>query len=143
MAPFADPFNLNRFVAAQRDVFDHALAELCAGQKRTHWMWFIFPQIAGLGSSPTAAHYAISGRAEAVAYLHHDRLGERLRAATQAVTQTSGRSIEEIFGYPDNLKFHSSVTLFAQVAPPGETIFQNALDRHFAGRADAATLALL
>ena len=105
-------------------------------------MWFIFPQIAGLGSSPMAQRYAISGRAEALAYLAHPILGPRLTQSTQLVIDVHNRTIEDIFGYPDDLKFRSSVTLFASVAP-GEEVFRTALERYFAGKPDPATLALL
>jgi uncharacterized protein (DUF1810 family) len=138
----SDPHNLQRFLGAQAPVFNQVLAELRAGRKRTHWMWFIFPQIAGLGSSPMAQHFAISGRTEAVAYLAHPTLGPRLRECTQLVNQIPNRAIDEIFGYPDDLKFCSSVTLFAAVAP-GEAAFRAALDQYFAGQPDPATLARL
>ena len=137
-----DPHNLQRFLDAQAHVIDQVLAELRDGRKRSHWMWFIFPQIAGLGSSPTAQHFAISGRAEALAYLAHPTLGPRLRQCTDLVNQIPNRTIDDIFGYPDDLKFRSSVTLFSSVAP-GEAVFRTALDRYFAGQADPATLALL
>jgi uncharacterized protein (DUF1810 family) len=137
-----DPFNLQRFVDAQAQVFEQVLSELRDGRKRSHWMWFIFPQIDGLGSSPMAERYAISGRKEAEAYLHHELLGPRLRQCTGLVNQVSGRTVEEIFGYPDNLKFRSSVTLFASAAP-NEEAFRIALEKYFAGKPDSATLALL
>jgi uncharacterized protein (DUF1810 family) len=137
-----DNYNLQRFVDAQAPVFDRVLAELRAGRKRSHWMWFIFPQIAGLGPSDMARTFAISGRPEAAAYLQHEVLGPRLRQCADLVNQISGRNIDEIFGYPDDIKFHSSVTLFAQVAP-SEAIFQAALDKYFGGQPDAATLARL
>ena len=137
-----DPFNLQRFLAAQAHVIDQVLAELRDGRKRTHWMWFIFPQIAGLGSSPTAQHFAISGRAEALVYLAHPTLGPRLRQCTDLVNQIPNRTIDDIFGYPDDLKFRSSVTLFSSVTP-GEAVFRTALDRYFAGKPDPATPALL
>jgi uncharacterized protein (DUF1810 family) len=137
-----DPFNLQRFVDAQASVFDQVLVELRDGHKRSHWMWFIFPQIVGLGSSPTAQSFAISGRKEADAYLQHQILGPRLRQCTELVNQVSGRTLGEIFGYPDNLKFRSSVTLFAGVAP-NEQAFQVALEKYFAGKPDPATMALL
>jgi uncharacterized protein (DUF1810 family) len=140
--PTPDPFNLQRFVDAQAPVFESVLAELRAGRKRTHWMWFIFPQIAGLGSSPMAQAYAISGRREAEAYLHQPLLGGRLRQCTQLVNEVANRTIDEIFGYPDNLKFRSSVTLFASVAPR-EDVFRAALDKYFAGQPDPATVARL
>jgi uncharacterized protein (DUF1810 family) len=144
--PPPDPFNLQRFLDAQAGVYEHVLAELRDGRKRTHWMWFIFPQIAGLGSSPMARHFAISGRAEALAYLAHPTLGQRLRQCTELVNQVPNqipnRAIAQIFGYPDDLKFRSSVTLFAAVAP-GEAVFQQTLENFFGGTPDPATLARL
>jgi uncharacterized protein (DUF1810 family) len=140
--PTPDPHHLQRFVDAQAPVFAQVLDELRSGHKRTHWMWFIFPQIAGLGSSPMAQVYAISGRQEAEAYLQHPLLGGRLRQCTQLVNEASGRSVEDIFGYPDNLKFRSSVTLFSSVAP-AEGVFSDALGKYFAGQPDSATIALL
>ena len=137
-----DIYNLQRFVDAQAPVFDRVLAELHAGRKRSHWMWFIFPQVTGLGSSGMARTFAISGRAEAAAYLQHEVLGPRLRQCTDLVNRISGSTIDPIFGYPDDLKFHSCVTLFAQVAP-SEAIFQAALDKYFGGQPDAATLVRL
>lgn len=133
-----DPFNLQRFVDAQRPVIDRVLAELRAGQKRSHWMWYIFPQISGLGGSPMAQKFAISSIAEASAYLDHPVLGPRLTSCTELVNAVEGRSIEEIFGYPDHLKFHSSMTLFARVAP--HPAFQAALQKYFAGKLDQLTL---
>jgi uncharacterized protein (DUF1810 family) len=141
-APASDPHNLQRFLDAQSPVYDQVLAELREGRKRTHWMWFIFPQIAGLGSSPMAQHFAISGRAEAVAYLAHPTLGPRLRECTDLVNHIPDRTIDEIFAYPDDLKFRSSITLFAAVAP-AEPTFQRALETYFAAQPDPATLALL
>lgn len=132
-------FNLERFVDAQIGVYDTALAELRAGHKRTHWMWFIFPQIEGLGHSAMAQRYAIRSADEAAAYLAHPVLGPRLRACAAAVASHHDRGVDEIFGHPDNLKFHSSMTLFADVAPD-EAIFQTCLDQFFDGRADPATL---
>ena len=114
-----------------------------AGEKRSHWMWFIFPQVAGLGSSGMAQRYAISGREEAVAYLKHPVLGARLREITAAVNAASGRSLGQVFGYPDDLKFHSSMTLFAEAAlssSPEETVFADALQTWFGGKKDEATL---
>src|ERR1035437_1457070 len=137
-----DDFNLQRFVDAQARVFDQVLAELREGRKRSHWMWFIFPQIAGLGSSDMARLFAISGRKEASAYLQHPILGPRLKQCVELVNQVSGRTIDQIFGYPDDLKFHSSVTLFASVAP-GEEVFRVSLEKYFSGERDSATLALL
>jgi uncharacterized protein (DUF1810 family) len=140
--PASDPFNLRRFLDAQAPVIDQVLAELRAGRKRTHWMSFIFPQIAGLGSSPMAQQYAISGSTEAIAYLAHPTLGPRLRECTELVNQIPNRTIEEIFGYPDDLKFRSSITLFAAAAPAG-AFFQRALEKYFGGQPDSATLARL
>ncbi|MDR5857470.1 DUF1810 domain-containing protein [Caballeronia sp. LZ062] len=134
-----DPFNLQRFVSAQESVIDEVRAELSAGRKRTHWMWFVFPQIAGLGHSPMAQRYAIQSLAEAQAYLAHPVLGARLVELTRTVNGVEGRSIEDIFGYPDHMKFHSSMTLFARAAPD-EPIFDETLRRHFDGRPDEATL---
>jgi uncharacterized protein (DUF1810 family) len=134
----APDFNLERFVEAQHGVYDAALAELRAGHKRTHWMWFIFPQIAGLGHSAMAQRYAIRSADEAAAYLAHPVLGKRLRECTAAVAMHDEVGIDEIFGHPDNLKFQSSMTLFADIAPH-EAIFQTCLDQFFDGRPDPAT----
>lgn len=133
-------FNLERFVDAQAGVYDQALAELRAGRKRSHWMWFIFPQIAGLGQSDMARRYAIASTDEAAAYLAHPLLGPRLRTCAAAVAAHDDRPADAIFDYPDNLKFHSSMTLFADVAPD-EAVFQTCLDRFFDGAGDPATLA--
>ena len=135
----APDFNLERFVDAQHGIYDTALAELRAGHKRTHWMWFIFPQIEGLGHSAMAQRYAILSADEAAAYLAHPVLGPRLRACAAAVASHHDRGVDEIFGHPDNLKFHSSMTLFADIAPD-EAIFQTCLDQFFDGRPDPATL---
>jgi uncharacterized protein (DUF1810 family) len=132
-------YDLQRFVDAQRDVYATALAELRAGHKRTHWMWFIFPQIAGLGHSEMARRYAISSADEAAAYLAHPVLGPRLRESASAVAMHEDLSVDDIFGSPDNMKFHSSMTLFADVAPH-EAIFQDCLDRFFDGMPDSATI---
>ncbi len=132
-------YNLQRFVDAQDGVYPTALAELRAGHKRTHWMWFVFPQIAGLGSSGMARRYAIASGDEAAAYLAHPLLGKRLRECTSAVLMHDEVGIDEIFGHPDDLKFHSCMTLFADVAPD-EALFQDALDRFFDGIQDAATI---
>jgi len=133
------PFNLRRFVDAQAAVYDSVIAELQAGRKRTHWMWFIFPQVKGLGHSQMAVEFAISSREEAAAYLDHPVLGTRLRECTRLVLEIEGRSIQEILGSPDDLKFRSSMTLFSAVAP-GESLFRKALDRYFAGEPDRLTL---
>jgi uncharacterized protein (DUF1810 family) len=132
-------FNLERFVDAQAGVYDQALAELRAGRKRSHWMWFIFPQIAGLGQSDMARRYAIASTDEAAAYLAHPVLGPRLRTCAAAVAAHDDRPADAIFDYPDNLKFYSSMTLFADVAPD-EAVFQTCLDRFFDGAGDPATL---
>ena len=131
--------DLQRFVDAQRDVYATALAELRAGRKRSHWMWFIFPQIAGLGQSEMARRYAIRNADEAAAYLAHPVLGPRLRECASAVAMHGDRAVGEIFGSPDDLKFHSCMTLFADVAPD-EAIFQACLDRFFDGAPDVATI---
>jgi uncharacterized protein (DUF1810 family) len=138
-----DRFNLQRFVEAQDDVMERVYAELRAGAKRSHWMWFVFPQIRGLGASEMAMRYAISGREEARAYLDHSVLGPRLQECAGIVVEVEGKKVEEIFGYPDDLKFHSSMTLFAEVAVPAEWVFYKALMKYFAGQADEATLARL
>jgi uncharacterized protein (DUF1810 family) len=135
-------FDLQRFVDAQDPVFAKVCAELHAGRKQTHWMWFIFPQLAGLGSSAMAARYAMSAKPEAQAYLAHEILGSRLRQCTQLVNRVAGRSVTEIFGYPDDLKFHSSMTLFSRAAPH-EQLFADALEKYFAGQSDMRTLQIL
>lgn len=137
----SDRFDLDRFVAAQAPVYATALAELRAGAKRTHWMWFVFPQIAGLGRSATAQLYALGSLAEARAYLGHPVLGPRLRECAQAVLAVAGRSAHAIFGSPDDLKFHSSMTLFS-LAAPDDALFAACLDQYFGGARDAATLDL-
>jgi uncharacterized protein (DUF1810 family) len=133
-----DPHNLQRFVDAQADVYERALAELSAGAKRSHWMWFIFPEIAGLGFSAMAQRYAVGSKLEAEAYLAHPMLGPRLTGCTRAVLAVEARSAHEIFGSPDDLKFRSSMTLFDAVAPDG--IFVEALRKYFDGRPDEVTL---
>jgi uncharacterized protein (DUF1810 family) len=132
---------LDRFVEAQAGVYDDALAELRAGRKRTHWMWFVFPQIAGLGSSPAARRYAIASLGEARAYLAHPVLGPRLRAAAEAVLAVPDRSATEILGYPDDLKLRSSMTLFARAADD-PALFEAVLARFYDGP-DRRTLDLL
>ena len=137
-----DSYNLRRFVEAHEGVYAQALSELKAGRKRTHWMWYIFPQLAGLGSSSTAQFYAISGLDEAKGYLAHPILGPRLRECAQAVVAVQGRSAEDIFDFPDDLKLRSCATLFACVLPAG-SVFQRVLEKYFGGKADAKTLELL
>ena len=134
-----DPFDLQRFVEAQAGSIDAARRELSRGRKASHWMWFVFPQIAGLGHSAMAQRYAIGSLAEAVAYMAHPVLGPRLRELTAIVNATPDRSAHEIFGSPDDMKFHSSMTLFAETAPE-QPAFREALQRFFGGRPDPATL---
>jgi uncharacterized protein (DUF1810 family) len=135
-------FNLDRFVNAQDPVYSDVLAELRTGKKRTHWMWFVFPQIAGLGQSERARIYAIASSDEAAAYLAHPVLGPRLRECARLVALHSDKAIEDIFDPPDDRKFHSSMTLFNDIAPD-EAVFQTCLDEFFGGRPDEATLARL
>jgi uncharacterized protein (DUF1810 family) len=141
-------------VEAQAGVYEQVCAELRAGRKRSHWMWFVFPQIRGLGSSEMAVRYAISGLEEARAYLNHAVLGPRLRECAGIVVGVEGRTVEEIFGYPDDLKFHSSMTLFAHAAAlfaettalsaevegSSESVFHKALEKYFGGKTDQGTL---
>jgi uncharacterized protein (DUF1810 family) len=135
----SDPYDLQRFVDAQNPVFDQVLSELRAGHKRSHWMWFIFPQIRGLGASPMAKRFAISSIAEARAYLDHPILGPRLRECTRLATEIEDRTIAEIFGYPDDVKFRSSMTLFAE-ATPDNALFVDAIAKYFPDGADPLTL---
>ena len=134
-----DQFGLQRFVDAQARNYAEALAELRRGRKTSHWMWYVFPQVAGLGSSAMARTYAIGSLAEARAYLAHPVLGPRLREVVAAVLAVQGRTAHEIFGGPDDLKLRSSLTLFARAAPD-EPLFRQALDQYFAGEPDARTL---
>jgi uncharacterized protein (DUF1810 family) len=157
-----DPYDLERYVRAQEAVYARVCAELTAGRKASHWMWFIFPQLRGLGSSPTAQHYALNSLAEARAYLGHPLLGERLRECTRLVNRIEGRSARAIFGYPDDLKFRSCMTLFAQAAAGpdaaapdsgasagrpdavgGASLFGEALARYYGGEPDPLTRKLL
>jgi uncharacterized protein (DUF1810 family) len=142
-----DPYRLQRFVDAQSTCFAQVRSELLAGQKRTHWMWFVFPQLSGLGSSLLAQQFAISGLEEANAYLLHATLGERLRDCSALVNDIQGRSIEDIFSYPDNLKFHSSMTLFSWAVAHGPAmqmlgndVFAKAIVKYFDGLPDRATI---
>ncbi len=134
-----DPFELDRFVKAQDPVLAQVRHELGTGRKLTHWMWFVFPQLAGLGHSPMARRYAIGSLAEARAYLDHPVLGPRLDECAKLVNRAEGRSINEILGSPDDLKFRSSMTLFA-AARTGPSVFRAALDRHFSGEPDPLTV---
>jgi len=129
-----DPFNLQRFVDAQSPIFDQVCSELRGGAKRSHWMWFIFPQIEGLGYSQLARKFAISSREEAVAYLEHPILGPRLVECTTLVNLIEDRAIEQIFSYPDDLKFRSCMTLFADTT--GNQVFVDALSKYFKGKSD-------
>lgn len=136
-----DAYNLSRFVDAQQNSYRNALAELQAGRKQSHWMWFIFPQIDGLGHSATAKYYAIKSREEARQYLNHPVLGKRLLECAAALLSLESRSAEEIFGYPDDVKLKSAMTLFAAVA--SEPVFAEVLDKYYSGQRDTATLRLL
>lgn len=137
-----EPHDLQRFVEAQNPVIDEVKKELRSGRKRSHWMWFVFPQMEGLGRSETARRYAIASRREAEAYLSHPTLGPRLRDCTELVNAIEGRSANEIFGSPDDLKFRSSMTLFEAVADDSAP-FRTALDRYYDGDPDPKTLDLL
>ena len=139
-----DPFELRRFVRAQDsgDTYDEAVRELRAGRKQSHWMWFVFPQVAGLGRSGTARHFAISGLAEARAYLAHPLLGPRLVDAARVLTELDATDPVVVLGPIDAQKLRSSMTLFARAAPQ-ERVFQDVLDQYFAGRADDATISRL
>ena len=138
----SDPFDLERFVDAQAPVLGDVLAELRAGRKRSHWMWFVFPQLRGLGSSPLADRYAISSLDEARAYLAHPVLGPRLRDCTRLIIDANASSIGDMLGYPDDLKFRSSMTLFSRAAADNE-VFRTALERYFGGADDPMTIARL
>lgn len=137
-----DPFDLERFTMAQEAVYERVRAELSAGRKRTHWMWYVFPQVTGLGRSSTSALYAIRSEEEARAYLEHPILGARLRECTNLVLAVEGKSALDILGSPDDVKFQSSMTLFASIVEP-ESIFSQALDRYFGGERDVRTVEFL
>jgi len=140
----SESYNLERFVTAQDagEIYERALSELRAGRKQSHWMWFVFPQLAGLGSSPMTVRYAVSGLPEARAYLQHPILGPRLRASTSAVADLSGVTAEEAFGAVDAMKLRSSMTLFAH-ADPTDPLYRRVLAEYFGGREDEATTARL
>lgn len=138
-----DPHNLARFITAQEPVYPTALAELKSGQKRTHWMWFIFPQVTGLGFSPTSQYYAIHSLEEAQQYLAHPILGARLRECAEALLAVEGHSASQIFGYPDDLKLKSSMTLFARVDDDPNSVFSRVLDKYYHGEQDSKTLNIL
>lgn len=141
-SPANDPFHLERFVEAQERDYARALEEIRSGRKRSHWMWYVFPQYKGLGFSPTSRYYAINSLQEARAYLAHPILGPRLRRIARALLELEGQSAHAIFGHPDDLKLHSSLTLFAAVSPPG-SIFEQLLDKYFDGQPDENTLRLI
>ena len=134
-----DPHHLRRFVDAQKDGYARALEEIRAGRKQSHWMWYVFPQVEGLGASAMSRRYAITSVAEAEAYLAHPVLGPRLVACSEAVLAVEGRSAREIFGAPDDQKLRSCATLFARVSPPG-SVFERVLARYFGGAPDDRTL---
>jgi len=138
----ADPHNLQRFVDAQEHYYEQAMAEICAGKKRSHWMWFVFPQIDGLGRSPTSRQFAIKNRSEAECYLAHPVLGPRLIECCEALLAQPNDSAHDVFEYPDDLKLRSSMTLFARTSP-SNPIFQKVLDRFFGGSQDERTIQLL
>ena len=136
-----DPFDLERFTAAQDGVIDNVVAELRAGRKRSHWMWFVFPQPAALGSSPMAKHYGLRSLAEARAYLEHPVLGVRLRRCVGLLLRLQGLSAHEVFGRPDDLKLHSCLTLF-DLAAPGDDLFRQCLRQYCGGEPDRSTVDL-
>jgi uncharacterized protein (DUF1810 family) len=137
-----DPHNLARFVTAQQPLYEQALKELNAARKTSHWMWFIFPQLAGLGHSPTAQHFAIQSKEEAQAYLNHPTLGPRLIECANALLKHDGKSATQILGTPDDLKLRSSATLFAQITPQ-DSPFAQLLQKYFNNQPDPKTLQLL
>ena len=137
-----DPFDLDRFVTAQEADYERALSEIRSGRKRTHWMWYVFPQVEGLGSSPTSRRYSIKSLEEARAYLGHPILGPRLRAIADAALAVEGRAARDVFGSPDDLKLRSSATLFASLSPPG-SVFDRLIEKYFSGERDTRTLQLL
>lgn len=137
-----DPYHLSRFVSAQEGIFEHVLTELRNGRKQSHWMWFIFPQMEGLGSSATSRHYSIKSKEEAQQYLNHPILGARLVQCAEILLALDGKSASEIFGFPDDKKLKSSMTLFASVADPN-SVFGRVLDKYFDGKRDHKTLYLL
>lgn len=137
-----DPYDLDRFVEAQEGVYQQALSEIRSGRKRSHWMWYIFPQYEGLGSSPTAQRYAVRSLAEAEAYLEHPVLGPRLLESAEAVLTIEGRAVSDVFGFPDDMKLRSCATLFAHASPSG-SVFERLLDKYFGGERDMKTVHLI
>lgn len=142
MATVEDPYDLDRFIEAQKTCYERALAEIRGGDKRSHWMWYIFPQLSGLGFTPTSQKYSIRSLGEAEAYLAHLTLGPRLVECAEAALAAPGSSAHDIFGSPDDWKLRSSATLFALVSPAG-SVFQQLLDKYFHGERDQKTLELL
>jgi uncharacterized protein (DUF1810 family) len=142
VASAKDPYDLQRFIQAQDPVYDEVCGELRNGRKESHWMWFIFPQLRGLGHSQMAVKFGIASREEAEEYLKHPILGPRLRECSRLVNLVEGRSIRQILGHPDDLKFRSSMSLFASIAPE-EQVFQEALQKYFGGEQDRLTVELL
>jgi uncharacterized protein (DUF1810 family) len=138
----SDPYDLIRFISAQEGVYDRALAELRGGLKRSHWMWYIFPQIEGLGHSPTTRHYSIKSLEEARQYLAHPVLGARLVECAEAVLAVQGQSASDIFGHPDDWKLQSSMTLFKLVSGP-RSVFESVLDKYYQGKQDSRTLQIV
>ena len=136
-----DPFDLNRFITAQEKIYDRVLAELRNGKKRTHWMWYIFPQLTGLGHSKTTKYYAIKSPKEAIAYLNHPLLGSRLTECANTILAIEGKTVSQIFGHPDDRKLKSSMTLFSQVST--NPVFVRVLDKYFSGDRDDRTIQLL
>ena len=141
-SPIDDPYGLSRFLRAQKDSYSEALAEIKRGRKESHWMWFIFPQFHGLGRSPTSTFYSIKSKEEARAYLEHPVLGKRLLECCDALLRSESKSASEIFGSPDDLKLHSSLSLFASVSAPG-SVFSQVLEQYYDGKPDHQTLELL
>jgi uncharacterized protein (DUF1810 family) len=138
----SDPFELSRFIKAQDKIYDRVLAELKGGRKRSHWMWFVFPQFEGLGYSSTTRYYSIKSKEEARQYLDHPVLGKRLRECAESILALEGLSASGIFGYPDDMKLKSSMTLFASVAEP-QSVFARVLEKYFQGARDERTVELL
>ncbi len=136
-----NPFNLSRFISAQEEVYDRVLAELRNGKKRSHWMWYIFPQLDGLAHSTTSKYYSIKSREEAIAYLNHPVLGARIIECANTILAIEGKTVSEIFGYPDDRKLKSSMTLFSDVTT--DSVFAHVLDKYFQGERDEKTLLLL
>jgi uncharacterized protein (DUF1810 family) len=142
MSTLSDPYELERFVAAQDDDYERALSEIRGGRKRSHWMWYVFPQFEGLGVSATSRHYAVKSVREARAFLAHPVLGPRLLECAEAVLAVDGRTAMDIFGDPDNVKLQSCATLFASVSPPG-SVFHRLIDKYFDGQPDTRTIRLI